>query len=395
MTFGALLAVPAITSAAAVSTSGTVITFTAAAGETNNLVVTQPASNSYLFNDAVAVTESSANRTATGGNLTGSGVSWTSVVVNLNDNNDVFTATGVNDDPFTINGGDDDDGNITGSGANDVINGNDTSDNATATGLSGGPGDDIIDGGAGATGDIINGNDGNDWLYGGTEGADDLNGGAGNDRMDGGQGAASDDYDGGADLDRVVYGSLDPPGTPNFTYACTAQPVFVSLNNTAADGCASAIKDSENVQSTVESVTGSTLGDTITGSCLPNTFAGSAGTASGHTDGDDTLNGDPAACAPNGGDFLGGGEGNDTFNCDGTGATPGVDTVTYGTPYTGGAAISVTLDTLRTTLTAWAAPPTTSSVTASGSSAPPTATRSTPRPPIRASSCSAVWAATR
>ncbi len=32
------------------------------------------------------------------------------------------------------------------------------------------------------------------------------------------------------------------------------------------------------------------------------------------------------------------------FNCDGTGVTPGLDTVTYGTPYTGGAAISVTLD---------------------------------------------------
>ncbi len=238
LTFGALLAVPAIASAAAVSTATTVITFSAAGGETNNLVVTQPAADTYLFNDTVAITESSANCTAASGDVTCSGLSWTSVVVNLGDNADVFTATGVNDDPFTINGDDGDDGNITGSSANDIINGGATSDDATATGLSGGPGDDIIDGGAGLA-DIINGNDGNDWLYGGTEGFDDLNGGAGNDRMDGGQGIGSDNYDGGADLDRVVYGSLDPPGTPNFSYACTAQPVVVTMDNTGNDqGCA-------------------------------------------------------------------------------------------------------------------------------------------------------------
>ena len=345
LTFGVLFAVPAIASAGTVTTAGTVITYTGdLAGDT--VTVTDSGTDSYTFAETL-ISESSTSCTDGGDNVTCVGTGWTSVVANLGGGNDVFTAITVNDDPFTINGEDDDDGNITGSSANDIINGGDASDDATATGLSGGPGDDIIDGGAGSvTGDIINGNDGNDWLYGGTEGPDDLNGGAGNDRMDGGQSSQDDVYIGGADLDRVVYGSLDPPGAPNFTYTCTAQAVVVTLDNaTGDDSCADTGRDDEDVQSTVESVTGSTTADTITGSCGANTFAGDPGTTDGGGGGADTLSGDPAACAPNGGDFLGGGEGNDSFNCDGTGAA-GFDTVTYGAPYVDAAApgISVTLD---------------------------------------------------
>ncbi len=85
--------------------------------------------------------------------------------------------------------------------------------------------------------------------------------------------------------------------------------------------------------------------DTLTGSCVANTISGDSGTTDGGAGAADTLNGDPAACTPNGGDFLGGGEGNDSFNCDGTGATPGVDTVTYGAPFVDAAAPGISVDT--------------------------------------------------
>jgi Ca2+-binding RTX toxin-like protein len=238
----------------------------------------------------------------------------TSVVVNLGDQNDTFTAAGVNQDPFTINGASGSD-TITGSDANDVIDG--------------GSGDDTLNGGPG-----------NDILYGGSSGADDLNSGDGNDRMDGGQGssnAESDDYDGGPGIDRVVYGTLT-----GFTYTCTSQAVVVTMDNSANDhGCADNQKDDENVRDSVESITGSTLGDTITGSCFANTIVGDPGSANGDPGGDDTLSGDPAAgctAASGSSDFFGGGEGNDTFDGDGTidgSHFKGFDTVTYGFPYTG------------------------------------------------------------
>ncbi len=165
--------------------------------------------------------------------------------------------------------------------------------------------------------------------------------------MDGGQGTDSDNFDGGADLDRVVYGSLDRAGHVQ---------LHVCLHGAAGrrdDGqhgrtieLRNGRRDIENVQSSVESVTGSTTAaDTITGSCGANTFAGERWhRRAATTDGSDTFNGDPAACAPNGGDFLGGGEGNDVVQLRRHGCAAGFDTVTYGTPYTGAAAISVTLD---------------------------------------------------
>jgi hypothetical protein len=322
LALAALAAVPAIASAASVSTFGTVIFYAADPfGETNNLTVTQPGADTYVFDEAsISITESSPNCTAASGDVTCSGVSWTSVVVTLHDNNDTFTAAGVNDDPFTINGGDGSD-TITGSSANDDI--------------SGGPGNDTIDGGSGN--DTLNGDDGNDILYGGSDGADDINGGDGNDRMDGGQNAPSDDYDGGSGIDRVVYGSL-----AGFTYTCTSQPVVVTINAVADDdGCADTSKDNETVRESVESITGSTLGDTITGNCTANTISGDPGSSNGSSGGNDTINGDPLSgpfvnCF-GGGDFMGGGEGNDTFNGDGA-APAGFDTVTYGTPYTGAVA---------------------------------------------------------
>ena len=318
LTVAGLAILPAFASGATVSKAGGVITYTAAAGETNNVVVDDPA-GAYTF--AETPITAGAGCTQTNANLVTcpnpDAISTSAVTMSMGDMADTANATATEEDEFTING----------EAGDDILALSDNSGNAIVVA------------------EIANGGGGNDWLYGGPGGPDDLNGDAGNDRMDGGAGTGNDDFDGGVDLDRVQYGSLDPPGATNFSYTCTAQAVNIDLDNAGDDdSCANTARDNDNVQSTVESVTGSTTADTITGSCGANTFAGSAGTASGHTDGNDTLNGDPGACAPNGGDFLGGGEGNDVFNCDGTGATPGVDTVTYGNPYTGGAAISVDLD---------------------------------------------------
>jgi hypothetical protein len=371
LALAALAVVPAVASASTVSISGSTITFAAASGETNGVTVTVVSTN-YRFADGPGPDPTAGS----GCSDTGATVDCplnpsTAVTVNLNDNDDTFTAAGVNQDPFTINGGDGDDGNIIGSDANDTINGEASSDRATATGLSGGPGNDTIDGGAGGTGDIINGNAGNDILLGGSDGADTLNGGddndtlfggdnglddlngdAGNDRLDGGPGDYDDDYDGGTGIDRVVYGIIT-----GHTYTCTSQPVFVTMDNTADDdSCGNSSADAQNVRDSVESVTGSTLGDTITGSCFANTFAGDPGSTNGSAGGNDILNGDPTAgctAAAGSADFLGGGEGNDTFNGDGTidgTHFKGFDTVTYGFPYTGhaatcsGFAVDVTFD---------------------------------------------------
>ena len=285
----ALAVVPALASAAAVSTSGTVITFTASGNEFNSLTVTHPATDTYLFNEAsISITESSVNCTATSGDVTCSGVSWTSVVVNLGNRDDTFTATGVNDDPFTISGDVGDD-NITGSDANDVINGGD--------------------------------------------GNDTLTGGPGSDRMDGA--AGNDTLSGGSGIDRAVYSGA-------------TSGITVTIDNTANDTDGQAGTD--NVQDTVESITGTAFNDTITGSCFANTIAGDPGSANGSAGGNDILSGDPTAgctAASGSSDFFGGGEGNDSFNGDGTidGAHfAGFDTVTYGFPYTGGGGISVDLD---------------------------------------------------
>ncbi|HXE99979.1 MAG TPA: calcium-binding protein [Solirubrobacterales bacterium] len=278
LALGALAVVPAIASAAAVSTSGTVITFTAGGNEFNVLTVTHPATNTYLFHDAsTSISESSANCTAASGDVTCNGIAWTSVVVNLGNRDDSVTAAGVNDDPFTINGevGID---SLTGSDANDVITG--AADNDT------------------------------------------LNGGSGSDRMDGG--ADNDTLNGGSGIDRALYSAATAGAT-------------VTIDNTAND--LDGQGGTDNVQDSVESITGSSFNDTITGSCFANTIVGDPGSTNGSAGGNDTLNGDPASCpGGNGADILGGGEGNDIFDGDGTTGAAGFDTVTYGTPYTGAVA---------------------------------------------------------
>ena len=380
---GGLFAVPAIASAATVSSAGSTITYQANPGETNSVVVNDPSATTYTFAETpitagtgcvqtnanlVTCTNASTNvsivmsmgdmgDTANAGNANQAGDSFQ---INGEAGTDALTGS---DQVDTINGGTEAD-TVNGQNGNDTINGDagnddldgqnglDTIDggadadtiegggDAGVDTLSGGTGTDTIAGGDGN--DVLNGGDDNDALI-GDNGADDLNGDNGNDRLDGGNnGNFDDDFDGGTGIDRLVSGII-----AGNTYTCAAQADVITMDNVANDLiCSDAGSDNNNVRDSVESVTGSNLGDTITGSCLANTFAGSNNAAANTApvDGGDSFNGDPEGCATNGTDFLGGGEGNDVFNCDGSTGTAGFDTVTYGTPYTGGAAISITLD---------------------------------------------------
>jgi hypothetical protein len=311
----------------------------------------------------------------------GATVNWNSVVMNMGGGNDTLQAQLVSlaangDAPFQINGEAGNDGDMQGTGFGDTINGGADADALTpgVTGLRGGNGDDSISGGAGDDTlnggggvDTENGDDGNDTLHGGPAsdimnggndndsffGADgnetingdagndtlrgelnddDLFGGLGNDRIEGGQGV--DDFDGGDGIDRAVYDGQ---------VACT-DGILVTIGTGADDeGCYG--ETGENVNGTVESVTGSVLADTVRGNCSANTFAGDPGEDSGDPGDDDDLRGDPiTGCTPGSPDFMGGGEGNDILLGDAASGDPGIDTVTYGFPYTGVGNLSIVID---------------------------------------------------
>ncbi len=290
---------------ATVSSTGSTITYQGDPGEANSVVVDDPSSTTYTFAETpIAAGAGCVQTNANLATCTNSSANVT-VAMNLDDMGDTVNAASSNQaaDTFQINGA---------SGA----------DALTGTPL----------------GDTINGGADNDTIIGG-DGDDAMDGGTGNDRFlvgDNSGDGSGDELTGGADIDRAVYTS------------CTTA-VTVTIDGTNNDGgvCGTGSAATDDVHTDVESITGSNVAtDSLTGSCLANTIVGDSGTTDDGAGAADTINGDPAACTPNGGDFLGGGEGNDSFNCDGTGATPGFDTVTYGAPYVDAAApgISVTLD---------------------------------------------------
>lgn len=179
-----------------------------------------------------------------------------------------------------------------------------------------GDGNDSFNGSTAAGGNFtVNGGAGNDNLT-GTNGDDSLNGGpdAGMDRLEGGGG--SDSLAGGPGIDRALY-----------TNSLTALNITIDDVANDSDGTGAT---TENVGSSVESITGGNGDDVLTGSCFANTLAGQVG--------NDTINGDPAGCAVGGGDFMGGGAGDDEMN-----GLDGSDSVTY-TTNTAAQPISVTLD---------------------------------------------------
>jgi Ca2+-binding RTX toxin-like protein len=302
----ALVALPAFAgtaSAATVSKTVAAITYQANASETNNTVVTRSGSN-FIFTESPGPLTAGTGCSQTSANVVTCTQSSPdpSLVANLLDQNDTFSAAGI--DHFTavtFNGGD---GNDTLTAPNEITTLNGDNGNDTLTGddkadtLNGGNGDDTMDGAGGA-----------DALNGGTD--------AGMDRMTGGD--KDDILDGGPGIDRALY---------------TTGNTTITIDNVANDSDGQG--DTDNVMDTVESITGSSGTDNITGSCFSNTLAGQ--------NGNDTLNGDPTTCGSYGGDFMGGGAGNDIMRGSVTPtASDGVDRVTY-TSNTAGQTTSVTLD---------------------------------------------------
>jgi hypothetical protein len=191
---------------------------------------------------------------------------------------DDVSATGVEDVIVRGRGGDD---NINAVGC-DLLTGIDPLDPGSLS-LEGNNQDDLTRGGPGADG-----------LKGGTQ-ADSLIGGAGddildgerdNDKVDGGVGA--DGISGGTETDRVLY--------EDRTVA-----VIATIGNGAPDDGDTSDQSGgvrDNIDATVENITGGTVGDLLIGSAATNIMDGGAG--------DDSMNG------MGGNDTVDGGIGNDS-----------------------------------------------------------------------------------
>jgi Ca2+-binding RTX toxin-like protein len=203
--------------------------------------------------------------------------------------------------------------------------------------VSGTPGNDTITGtpdsevicGRGGN-DTINGGEGDDTILGG-DGDDILSGDGGDDRLEGGSDAGYDRLDGGTGWDRLDGG----PGIDRALYSGATGPITITIDGVTDDLDGYGFTD--NVFTTVESITASPHSDDVTGSCSNNVLAGIGG--------DDALKGDPEFCVPYGNDFIGGGAGGDTMLGS---ATPtdsdGTDRVVYTAPNGPSTGTVVTLD---------------------------------------------------
>jgi len=243
------------------------------------------------------------------------------VTLNGGSGNDTLTGGPYAD---TLNGGDNDDTLDGGNGA-DALNGDNGSDTASygshPDALTADPGGGTNDGNAtdgaagsrdninsdvenitgGASADTLTG-DGNANRLRGGNGNDTLSGGGGNDTLEGE--GNDDNLTGGAGADVFTGGT----GSDTADYSADSQGVAVSVGDGANDGW-TLDNFGDDVQSDIERVVGSNLGDGLTGGSQPVTLLGQ--------DGDDFLNGGPAN------DRLDGGNGADTMS--GGGGTDSLD----------------------------------------------------------------------
>jgi Ca2+-binding RTX toxin-like protein len=183
---------------ATVALNGATITYTAAAGEENNLTIDQGAGNITFDELAIGIT-AGAGCTAAAGDASCPEAGVTSIVVNTADKNDDVSATSNVLVPLTAALGDDSDFIFATKNA-DVIDGGPGRDD-----LRGAAGADTVNGGVGS--DFIDGGAGNDTLH-GDDGADDIQGGSGDDQFFGDAGedflrddSGADAFNGGAGRD--------------------------------------------------------------------------------------------------------------------------------------------------------------------------------------------------
>lgn len=190
---------------------------------------------------------------------------------------------------------------ITGGSGNDTIT---LVDVTVRSFLDGGPGNDIISGGAGR--DTIDGGDGDDVIMGNGD-RDQLFGGAGNDTLSGGN--RNDTLFGGPGADVLIGGA---GAFDVVSYEGLASPVSVTIDDLPNDGASG---EGDNVSPTVEVFIGGNGNDFLRGSGKPNILIGGPGndTLEGGG-GNDTLIGN------SGRDLLMGQGGNDAlFSHDTTG----------------------------------------------------------------------------
>jgi Ca2+-binding RTX toxin-like protein len=291
--------------------SAGVLTYTAAAGETNNVTVSLNFPNYRVSDGGASITAGAGCTTVDPNTVDCSGVASASVT--LDDMDDIASAA--IDLPSTLNGGAGND-QLTGSMHGDVLIGEVGDDVLSGLAgsdlLDGGLGADILSGGAdidtvtytgrtndltislddvandGETGenDDVQGDvqnviagDGNDTLI-GSVGNNVLSGGDGHDTLDGNLG--SDTLNGGDGSDAVIYASH-------------TNGVVADLDGIADDGEPG---EGDLIAADVESIGGGPGNDVLTGNAGVNTLAGG--------EGDDTLDG------AGGADILAGGAGIDT-----------------------------------------------------------------------------------
>jgi Ca2+-binding RTX toxin-like protein len=256
-TFAPALVAAPVALASTAKVDGSVLTYAAAAGEPNNVVISVAEDGSVEvtengtqangfpvhidFDPSSGCTPSSPKAVKCTGDIT-------SVVVALGDADDTIQIDGAL--PTTIDGGDGGD-SLGGGNGSDRLEGG-----AGADRLEGGAGPDTLDGGAGA--DSLTAGTGDDSLHGG-DGDDTLTAGGGDDSLDGDAGA-----------DSLAGGE----GTDTVDYAARGGPVTVTLDGQANDGEAG---ENDNAEASVENVTGGAGDDTLTGGDGDNVLTGGAG----------------------------------------------------------------------------------------------------------------------
>lgn len=332
--------------------SGKVLIYTAAAGETNQAVVTNPSGSTYRVTESGPGTSLTAGTNCTQVSATvvecsRSGIGLTATLL---DGNDSFSSAGITnlDTPVAINGGVGSDvltapasgsptligdagaDTLYGGGAADTLNGqadndilvsgagNDAMDGglgidradwtASAAGITGtlnlaaaavfsGQGTDTVSNvealsGSNTAGDNFTG-DANNNAFAGQGGIDVVRGGGGNDFMTGGAGA--DDLAGGTGIDRVSY-----------TGNSAGQVVAITLDGIANDSDGNGAATAENVRADVEYLFGTPGADSFNASAN-----GAVAVALWGRGGDDTLTGSSLD------DFIDGQAGADTVDCGG------------------------------------------------------------------------------
>jgi Ca2+-binding RTX toxin-like protein len=317
---GALLATAPAAHAATARKSGDTITYTAAAGEANQLTITQAGGDVVLDESSASITITDGGGCPiTAGNARCPQAGVTKIVVNLDDRDDrlfPFDVTVLS--PVTATGGSGND-TLFGTQQPDTIDGGDGSDSLHSLSgddtLTGGAGNDQFDGGDGK--DTISGGPGAD-SFEGNQGPDVLNGEAGNDNFFDGDG--DDIVDGGDGDDSVSYGSgadtySGGPGYDYVQYDGAPGDVSLTQDGVANDGTAG---EGDNIGADFEGINAGPGNDTVVAGPQANSIYGADGndniSGGGGADqingagGNDIVNGDA------GGDYIGGDNGDDIVN---------------------------------------------------------------------------------